>query len=75
MKLVEKFREFLKEIKRYCEEGRLESYTDWRVVSRHGEPLSAMGLVVLASEIDRKRNSCTKVGEVSVWVPRGSVGV
>ena len=55
---------FPRKTRRCCRKRRLESYTDWRVVFRKGEPLLDISQVVLAKKMDRKRNSCTKVHEV-----------
>ena len=65
---MDEFWEFLRETRRCCKEGRLEDYTDWRVVFRQGELLSNMCSVVLARRID---NSCTKARKANARVLGG----
>ncbi|GFY85553.1 hypothetical protein Acr_04g0002910 [Actinidia rufa] len=72
LRLVEEFSEFPRETRRCCGERRLEGYTDWRGMSRQGELLSDMGLVVLARRVDKGSNRCTEVRKASAGVPERS---
>ncbi|GFY94824.1 hypothetical protein Acr_10g0002090 [Actinidia rufa] len=63
--------EFSRKIRRCYGKRKLESYNDWRGVSRQVELLSDMSPVVLARRLDKGNNRCIEVRKASAGVPRG----
>ena len=68
MKLVEEILEFSRKTSR-CGKESLEGYTNWRRMSRQGEQLSDIDLVVLVRRMDKESNICKKVCKASIGVP------